>query len=89
VTHRPIWNGPALPWHAGLMWHALTFAVLDLTVGGYLLWFARTRQQRRHEPVILVGAFLVLASAFLVYVAWRAAHPTVHKIVVPIDSTLG
>ncbi len=40
------------------------------------------------KPAIFVGAFLVLASAFLVYVAWKAAHPTVHKIFVPTDPTL-
>jgi hypothetical protein len=71
------------------MWRALTFAVLDLAVGGYLLWFARRRQQHRREPVILVGAFLVLTSAFLIYVAWKAAHPTVHRIFVPADSAAG
>lgn len=71
------------------MWLALTFAVLDLIVGGYLLWFAQRRQRHRREPVLVVGAFLVLTSAFLLYVAWEAAHPTVHKIFVPADPTLG
>jgi hypothetical protein len=69
------------------MWRALVFAVLDLASGGYLLWYARSRERRRREPVAIVGAFLVLTSVFLVYVAWRSAHPTVHKAFVPVDST--
>jgi hypothetical protein len=47
-----------------------------LAGGGYLLWYARSRERRRREPVAIVGAFLVLMSVFLVYVAWRSAHPT-------------
>ena len=69
------------------MWLALTFAVLDLAVGGYLLWFAKRRQRQRREPVVFVGAFLVLTSAFLVYIAWKAGHPTVHKIFEPVELT--
>ena len=71
------------------MWRALVFAVLDFAGGGHLLWYARSRERSRREPVSIVGAVLVLTSVFLVYVAWRSAHPTVHKVFVPVDSTGG
>ena len=57
------------------MWRALTFEVLDLAGGGYLPWFARCRQQELREPVILIAVFLIMTSAFLIYVARKGGAP--------------
>jgi hypothetical protein len=52
-------------WHDVLVSVALLFAVLDLIVGGYLLWYARSRQRRDRESVAVVGVLLLVVAGCL------------------------
>ncbi len=53
---------------------ALLFAVVDLIVGGYLLWYARSRQRHDRESVAVVGELLLLIAGCLTFVSYQVAH---------------
>jgi len=61
-------------WHDVLVSLALFFALVDLTVGGYLLWYARSRERRDRESVAVVGLMLLLVAGCLTLVSYQAAH---------------
>jgi len=71
---------PEAPGSAGRGWHdvlvslAVLFAVVDLVVGGYLLWYARSRQRRDRESVAVVGVLLLVVAGCLTLVSYQAAH---------------
>jgi hypothetical protein len=60
---------------------AWVFAAVDLLVAGYLLGYARRRQQGPREPIVAVGLVLVLIGMTLGVVTWRAEHRG-HPVVV-------
>ena len=53
---------------------ALLLASVDTTVGVWLLWYARAREQRRREPVAITGVLLLGMAVFLGWVAWKVGH---------------
>jgi hypothetical protein len=59
---------------------SLVLALVDAVVGAYLLWYARKRQRGPKEPVAIVGLVLLIVAGYLGAVAWKAAHPTVHRV---------
>ena len=60
-------------------------AALDAGGGTYLIWYSRSRQQQRREPVLVVGVMLLIAATFLGYAGWHTSHRTVevHLVLSP------
>ena len=38
-----------------------------------MIWYSRSRQQQRREPVLVVGVMLLIAATFLGYAGWHRA----------------
>jgi hypothetical protein len=68
---------------------AWAFAAVDLLVAGYLLGYARRRQQGPREPIVAVGLVLVLVGVTLGVVTWRAEHGRPVVVEVDYDGTAG
>lgn len=60
------------------MFLAVVFALADLSVGVWLVWYANSGRQRRPEPAAVVGITLLVAAVFLSYVAWKIGHRPPH-----------